>query len=1099
MTPENEVQAPKPAQSSLSMNELSSSFVSNPAITTHQDLILGLQTAIDQTGSYIFTKDMLGRYTYVNIKVQELFNATFNDIVGKDDTQFFDLEIANDIRLNDRRVLDLGVTIEQEEVIVIKQTGEKRIFWAVKKPVKNANGQIIGICGVSTDITEIKRTENLLRESSSELMESQLIAGLGTYVLDVVSGVWKSSPVLDQIFGIDEHYQRTVTGWESIIHSDDRVVMHDYLLYEVVGNREKFDKEYRIVRNNDNAVRWLHGLGKLDFDMKGQPIKMHGTIQDITDRKLVENALRQSEAFLRLSQTVGGIGSWEADLVNNKQIWSKGCITLLGLPALESPTWNDFLNLVHPDDRQRVIDATQAHLDHGSKYDVEFRAITNDGEIRWIRSTGLAERGVNGIPILMRGIAQDITQQHNIDEALRRNEELYLKMFQTSLDIINISRLSDGVYVEVNEAFLNTLGYRREEVIGRTALDINVWADLEVRKLFLEKLNKDSEFRDLEARFISKSGKVIWGLMSSAIINIEGAPCLLAITRNITNRKIAEENLRITASVFGLSQEAIIITDAENNIVDVNAAFTRITGYSREEVIGKNPALLSSGQNDQKLYKQLWESLQEKGSWRGEIWNRRKSGEIYPEMLSISTLSDNNENVIRHVAVFSDISILKEHEAELVRVAHFDALTSIPNRILLADRMKQAIFQTSREQNMMAVCYLDLDGFKPINDSLGHQVGDEVLVEIAKRISETIRGGDTVARLGGDEFVVLLLGLSKGEECVVTLERLLLAIAAPIMVNKKTVNVSASIGVSIYPLDEEDPDTLLRHADQAMYVAKQTGKNRFHIYDVALDKRARDQNEFLKSIHRALELNQFELHYQPKVNLQTKKLVGAEALIRWRHHERGLLAPAEFLRHIDNTELDILIGEWVTATALAQMHHWRSIGLDLEVSINISGYHLESAGFVDMLQQQLANYPDLPTGRLQIEILETVAINDITVVQEIIESCRKIGIGFALDDFGTGYSSLSYLSTLPVDTLKIDQSFVRDMLEDKGDRAIVHGIIVLAKAFERETVAEGIESDEHYRALLNLGCDIGQGYGIARPMSALDLAGWQGRYRYVVR
>lgn len=546
--------------------------------------------------------------------------------------------------------------------------------------------------------------------------------------------------------------------------------------------------------------------------------------------------------------------------------------------------------------------------------------------------------------------------------------------------------------------------------------------------------------------------------------------------------------------MFEISQEAITITDADNNIIDVNPAFTRITGYSKDEVIGINPRLLGSGVHDHGFFEIVWKALAQEDSWRGEIWNRRKSGEIYPAMLSISLLRDSAGKAIRHIAVFSDISKLKEHEAELVRIAHFDALTNIPNRILLADRMQQAIAQTSRDQSMMAVCYLDLDGFKPVNDAMGHQAGDEVLIEVAKRIGITIRGGDTVSRLGGDEFVVLLLGISKGDECVAILERLLEVIAKPIAVNNSTASVSASIGVSLYPIDDEDPDTLLRHADQAMYVAKQSGKNRFHIYDVALDKSARDQNVFLKGIRHAIENNQFELHYQPKVNLSNKALVGSEALIRWRHPERGLLAPSEFLRFVENSDLDIAIGEWVIATALAQIHHWQRIGLDIEVSINISGYHLESLGFVEKLQQQLARYPDLPSGKLQIEILETVALNDITVVQGIIESCRKIGVGFALDDFGTGYSSLSYLSALPVDALKIDQSFVRNMLDDKGDRAIVQGIIALATAFERQTVAEGIESLAHYQSLFDMGCQIGQGYGIARPMPAADLVGWSENY-----
>jgi diguanylate cyclase (GGDEF)-like protein len=443
---------------------------------------------------------------------------------------------------------------------------------------------------------------------------------------------------------------------------------------------------------------------------------------------------------------------------------------------------------------------------------------------------------------------------------------------------------------------------------------------------------------------------------------------------------------------------------------------------------------------------------------------------------------------------FLDISHIKDHEAELSRIAHFDGLTGIPNRLLLSDRMNQGIAQTSRENNMMAVCYLDLDGFKPINDTYGHAVGDLVLIEIAKRIENCIRGADTVARLGGDEFVVLLLGQEKGRESLATLERLLASISEPIIVKNKSITVSASIGVSIYPLDDEDPDTLLRHADQSMYFAKQSGKNRFHIYDPAVDRQARDQNEFLKSFRFGLEHQQLELYYQPKVNLLTKEMVGVEALIRWNHPQRKLLPPSEFLRLIENTELEIKVGEWVISSALSQMNEWHESGFNTEVSINISGYHLESYQFFSKLQHQLSNFPNALARNLQIEILETVALNDIAVVRETINSCRNLGISFALDDFGTGYSSLSYLNSLPFDTLKIDQSFVRDMLEDKGDRAIVQGIIALAKAFERQTIAEGIETESHYQMLIDLGCELGQGYGIAKPMPACEIINWMSTY-----
>jgi diguanylate cyclase (GGDEF)-like protein/PAS domain S-box-containing protein len=442
------------------------------------------------------------------------------------------------------------------------------------------------------------------------------------------------------------------------------------------------------------------------------------------------------------------------------------------------------------------------------------------------------------------------------------------------------------------------------------------------------------------------------------------------------------------------------------------------------------------------------------------------------------------------VGTFSDITLLKQHEKQLEHIAHYDALTGIPNRVLLADRLQQALAHTKREGSIMAVCYLDLDGFKLVNDTMGHEAGDRVLIEVTRRIKETIRGDDTVARLGGDEFAVLLLGLNAADECSASLDRLLEAISQPIEIKGKLFEVSASIGVALFPADDQDADTLLRHADQAMYSAKQSGKNRYYLYDAENDQRARSHHEFLRRLTLALAQNEFELFYQPKVDMRSLQLVGAEALIRWRHPERGLLSPAEFLHAVEGTTLDIELGDWVVATAFEQLEAWHQTGLILELSINISARHLQASDFAWKLKRKMLRHPDLPKGSLQVEVLETAALEDIPRVSDTIARCRKIGVSFALDDFGTGYSSLSYLGRLPVDTLKIDQSFIRDMLEDKGDRAIVQGVIALAKAFDRRIVAEGVETEELFRALVEMGCECGQGYGIARPMPASEFPAW---------
>jgi diguanylate cyclase (GGDEF)-like protein/PAS domain S-box-containing protein len=568
---------------------------------------------------------------------------------------------------------------------------------------------------------------------------------------------------------------------------------------------------------------------------------------------------------------------------------------------------------------------------------------------------------------------------------------------------------------------------------------------------------------------------------------------LIGLAVDITERKAAEDRLHLTAKVFENTLEGITITDVSGYVIEANAAFCKITGYSREEIVGKNLRILQSGLQSTSFYETMWQSILTTGCWQGEVWNRKKNGELYAEWLSISAIKNEDGQVANYLGVSSDITESKQHEKQLNRIAHYDALTGLPNRTLLDDRLKQAVARAVREQNMMAVCYLDLDGFKSINDSMGHDAGDRALIEIARRIKDTIRGGETVARLGGDEFVVLLLGLERGEECSMALDRLLSVIAEPISIGDKFFVLGASIGVSIYPMDDGDTDTLLRHADQAMYSAKQSGKNRFHVYDLALDQRARNQQMLLQSVQHGLRINQFELYYQPKINLCTQALVGVEALIRWNHPESGLLSPARFLSAVENTDVDIAIGEWVIAGALRQIASWRIAGLDTEVSINISAHHLEYPGFIDGLQRQLELHPDVPANRLQIEVLETAALDDIAEVGLIIERCSRLGVGFALDDFGTGYSSLSYLSRLPVDTLKIDQSFVRNLTASKGDHAIILGIIALSRAFELKTVAEGIETEEHFTTLLEMGCDIGQGYLIARPMVAAALFDWAAR------
>lgn len=597
----------------------------------------------------------------------------------------------------------------------------------------------------------------------------------------------------------------------------------------------------------------------------------------------------------------------------------------------------------------------------------------------------------------------------------------------------------------------------------------------------------------VEFRMRHRNGEWIWILARGLVVRRDdaGRPLrMIGSHSDITERKQSEAKCLLAASVFTAAREGIFITDADGTIIEVNETFCHITGYSREEVLGKNPRMFQSGRQSHEFYKVMWQTLLKNKHWTGEIWNRRKDGEVYAEILTISAVQDTAGKTQHFVALFTDITPMKEHEQQLEHIAHYDALTNLPNRVLLADRLQQAIMQTERRKYSLAVIYLDLDGFKAINDSHGHETGDELLINVSQRMKEALREGDTLARIGGDEFVAVLVDLEHIADCEPVLSRLLEAASSDCTINNTDMHVSASIGVTFYPQDNADADQLMRHADHAMYVAKQAGKNRYHLFDVQHDSSIKTQRELLDRIRLAYQQNEFVLYYQPKVNMRTGEVIGAEALIRWQHPVDGLLLPSAFLPIIDNQEIGIQIGEWVIDSALSQMENWHADGLNVAVSVNIGANQLQRHDFVPKLSALLSKHSKINPAYLELEILETSALENLNDVSHVIRTCCEIGVKFALDDFGTGYSSLTYLRHLPVTILKIDQTFVRDMLDDPDDLTIVKSVIGLATAFQREVIAEGVETIAHGALLQLIGCELAQGYGIARPMPAAEFHDW---------
>jgi diguanylate cyclase (GGDEF)-like protein/PAS domain S-box-containing protein len=565
----------------------------------------------------------------------------------------------------------------------------------------------------------------------------------------------------------------------------------------------------------------------------------------------------------------------------------------------------------------------------------------------------------------------------------------------------------------------------------------------------------------------------------------------MQLRREIQKRQELEFALQHSLYLFksvvdGTPLIRIFWKDIDGNYLGANAAFIKDTGLnSDEELIGKNDFELpwakfaSSFQSDDRYVVQS-----NKAKLNYEKSLILPNGEKILSRTSKVPLHDRNKNVIGVLGIYEDITQIKAHARQLEYIAHHDMLTGLPNRLLLADRMQLALAHSKREKSLVVIGYVDLDSFKLINDQIGRKAGDYLLIETAKRIKNALREDDTVARLGGDEFVFLLLNLHSREECEMTLARLLEGISLPFKIQDDLISISASIGVTIYPNDNADADTLLRHADQAMYESKKTHKNSFKIYNMEMEHEFQVNQSALHDIEKAIAHDEFVLHFQPKVDMRKGEIIGAEALIRWNHETRGLIMPSEFLYLIEHHPLASRLDAWVMNKALAQLSTWHEKGLMWTISVNLSARTLQSLDFVGLLKRLLRKYPSVNPNHFEFEILETEALHDLTQTSKTMIACQALGVKFSLDDFGTGYSSLSYLKNLPADILKIDQSFVRDMLFDVDDLAIVEGVIGLASSFKRYVIAEGVESVEHGVALSNLKCNYGQGYAIAKPMPA---------------
>ncbi|QDG78463.1 EAL domain-containing protein [Labrenzia sp. PHM005] len=674
-----------------------------------------------------------------------------------------------------------------------------------------------------------------------------------------------------------------------------------------------------------------------------------------------------------------------------------------------------------------------------------------------------------------------------------KHSQQFAETFFKQSQSLNMIAEFDGKILRLNSAWEDTLGYdprNRTDVAPSNLLHPDDRQNTANQfKLLIAGENVDG----FENRWICENGgyrHLRWSARTDPDRRL-----IYAVAQDVTEKKTAENALKLNASVFTFAHEGIFIADATGRFLDVNGAFTDITGYGLSDLHNKNAGLLHPETDSASAYRDRLDAVNANGVWRGDVNIRKKDGQSFPALLTLSAVEDESGQVDNYIGLFSDITKLKNNEKALEKLARHDKLTGLPNRDLLADRLTQAMARARRHDLFIAVAFIDLDGFKAVNDTYGHSTGDALLVAIARRLKAALRIEDTLARIGGDEFVAIITDLHHERDCVGTLERILRAASEQFILGPITTSVTASIGVAFYPQDHAiSGEQLERQADQAMYEAKLAGRNRYRFFDPDKDKALATYHTQVAEAQTALEKNEFRLFYQPKADLETGLIIGCEALLRWQHPDRGLLVPQEFLPPIrKHPALALAIGNWVLDQTLRQLQNWQKQGLDLNVSVNLSGLQVMAPDFKEVLHGHLDRHTDITPEHLEIEFVESDVLLDISTMKSVIESCQDLGVRFALDDFGAGYSSLTCLKHLPLNTLKIHQDLVRGSPENLRDQEILKTIISMGRVFNLDILAEGIETDGHTSWLRKHGCRYGQGNAIAEPMAAQELPDWYSR------
>lgn len=1114
------------------------------------DPIRGLREIIDLVPGLLFAKDPEGRFLFVNRAFAELYGESAERFVGLSEADFGAApEAVARFAASDQMVLATGQPWSTEKECHVHPDGRRSWYQTAKVPFHDPLTGQSAVLGLATDVSTRVETElRLERESALARMLMRLatqfinlppqdvggatdaaLAELGAFVradrawvfeYDFANEVtsnsyeWCAEGITPEIDNLQSVPFSLIPDWPVIHRRGETIVVADVASSEDAALREFLARQgiqslVLVPMPGDpdplgfvgfDSVRQVRPFAQADIDLLRVFAEM---LANVRVRLSAQQSLERERQ--RLADIIEGTsaGTWEWNLRTGKVRINDQAAQMLGyqpeeLGEISIATWADF---THPDDSKAAFELFRRHVAGlEPSFVCEVRMRHREGHWVWVVNRGrIASRDADGRAVLMSGTYQDITQRRLAEQALRESEQRFRSLFQDVASVAVQGFDGDFTIRFWNRGSELVYGYTAEEAIGRSLIDLLVepgerestGAEMS-RWIFETPPDRAEEFP-----LLRRDGKQLTVLSSRTIQRqVAGGVEIFCFDIDISEKKAAELDLQLAASVFTHSRDGILIADCDGNIIRVNDAFDRITGRPSGWMTGRALAEMVIGDSDAEAVAAWNANVLSGDEWSGEFKLRRAGKPPIVALLGVSAVRGTAGTIVHYVGVLTDITAESEYQAHLERMAHFDALTGLPNRSLLATRHREAALQARRDGRILALTYVDLDGFKTINDTHGHDTGDRFLQAVAQRMGPLLGDFHTLARVGGDEFVGLIADLPDRDAARAPLERLREVLAAPFVIGEVAAQLSASIGVAFLgPNDDLDGDQLLRQADQAMYVAKHQGGSRIHFFDADLARADQEQRRHLDRLREALTRGEFTLHFQPRVDLGTGRIVGCEALLRWNHPERGLLAPDEFLPGLRGSELEVDLGWWVIASALEALSAWRTLGLSPILSINVVAEQLRSLDFVTRLRALLALYPDLPERSLVLEILETGVLSDVARIAELIRECTVIGVDFALDDFGTGYSSLAYLKHLPVRQLKIDRSFVRDMLDDRDDLAIIEGVIGLARVFRLEVVAEGVETPEQARALLGMGCPTVQGFLIAQAMPANRFARWCEEWR----